>query len=59
MVEVRFARNDRRLASVTFLLPPTRAKLGALTRMGAVSEGEVPLDGALFRKYRLATSGEA
>ena len=50
-----FARGDARIPSVTFLLPPTRTKLGALARMGAHFEGEVTLDGALFRKYRLAT----
>ena len=50
-----FARDDPRIPSVTFLLPPTRTKLGALARMGARFEGEMTLDGALFRKYRLAT----
>ena len=50
-----FARGDARIPSVTFLLPPTRKKLGALKRLGAQSEGDVTIDGALFRKYRLAT----
>ncbi|MEM8572195.1 MAG: GNAT family N-acetyltransferase [Pseudomonadota bacterium] len=50
-----FARADARISSVTFLLPPTRTKLGALARMGARFEGEVALEGALFCKYRLAT----
>ncbi|WP_300056198.1 GNAT family N-acetyltransferase [uncultured Roseobacter sp.] len=50
-----FARSNARIPSVTFLLPPTRTKLGALARMGAEFEGEVTLDGALFRKYRLVT----
>jgi len=50
-----FARGDARIPSVTFLLPPTRTKLGALARMGARFEEEVTLDGALFRKFRLAT----
>lgn len=53
---MRFARNDARIPSVTFLLPPTRTKLGALARMGAKFEGDVRLDGALFRKYRLVTT---
>lgn len=52
-----FAQDDPRIGSVTFLLPPTRTKLGALARMGAVPEGEVTLDGARFRKFRLATNG--
>ena len=50
-----FAHADPRIPSVTFLLPPSRTKLGALARMGAEFEGEVTLGGALFRKYRLAT----
>ena len=50
-----FARGDARIPSVTFLLPPTRKKLGALKRLGAQAEGDVTIDGALFRKYRLAT----
>lgn len=53
---LEFARCDTRIPSVTFLLPPTRTKLGALTRLGAWFEGDVTLDGALFRKYRLLTS---
>ena len=51
-----FARADARIPSVTFLLPPTRTKLGALMRIGARFEGNVTLEGALFRKYRLPTS---
>ena len=50
-----FARGDARIPSVTFLLPPTRKKLGALKRLGAQAEGDVTIDGALFRKYRLVT----
>ena len=52
-----FAQDDPRIPSVAFLLPPTRTKLGALARMGAVPEGEVTLDGARFRKFRFATNG--
>ncbi|KJE33603.1 hypothetical protein UF64_17835 [Thalassospira sp. HJ] len=50
-----FARSDPRIASVTFLLPPTRSKLGALRRIGAVDEGTTFLHGACFRKFRLKT----
>ena len=50
------ARDDPLITSVTFLLPSTRTKLGALTRIGAIHEGEVTYDGALFRKYRLVTN---
>lgn len=50
-----FARADARIPSVTFLLPPSRTKLGALKRIGALFEGDVMLEGALFSKYRLVT----
>lgn len=53
---LEFARRDSRIPSVTFLLPPTRVKLGALARMGAEFEAEITYDGSLFRKYRLSTS---
>ena len=32
---IEFARNDERIPYVTFLLPPSRKNLGALTRIGA------------------------
>ena len=51
-----FAKADSRIPSVTFLLPPSRTKLGALLRMGAVREEDVTYDGALFKKYRLITN---
>ena len=50
-----FARADPRIASVTFLLPPSRRNLGALKRLGAHSEGDVKHAGAKFLKYRLQT----
>ena len=46
---------DARIPYVTFLLPPSRRNLGALTRLGARFVGEVTYDGARFRKYRLET----
>ena len=52
---LEIARGDDRIPSVTFLLPPSRTKLGALKRMGAEFEGEMTYDGELFRKYRLVT----
>ncbi|MEQ9257680.1 MAG: GNAT family protein [Roseovarius sp.] len=51
-----FARADPRIAEVTFLLPPSRRNLGALARLGARFEAEVEHDGAVFRRYRLATA---
>lgn len=52
---VAFARADRRIPFVTFLLPPSRRKLGALDRLGARFVGEVDNGGAIFLKYRMAT----
>lgn len=51
-----FARADARIPHVTFLLPPSRRKLGALGRLGAQLVGEVDYDGARFRKFRLETA---
>ncbi|MCB2137123.1 MAG: GNAT family N-acetyltransferase [Rhodobacteraceae bacterium] len=51
-----FACADPRIPFVTFLLPPSRRKLGALRRMGAKAEGSVNYDGATFLKYRLDTA---
>ncbi len=53
---IAFARADVRIPYVTFLLPPTRKKLGALKRIGAVSVGDVDYNGEKFLKYRLDTS---
>jgi hypothetical protein len=51
-----FARSDPRIPSVTFLLPPSRTKLGALKRMGAVFEKSVNYENETFRRFRLSTS---
>ncbi|MAQ81915.1 MAG: GNAT family N-acetyltransferase [Maritimibacter sp.] len=50
------ARQDPRIACVTFLLPPTRRHLGALARLGATYTGDVDHDGETFRRFRLTTS---
>ena len=50
-----FARADKRISSVTFLLPPSRTKLGALKRLGALYVGDVDYDGERFLKFRLET----
>lgn len=50
-----FARADRRIPAVTFLLPPSRQKVKALHRLGAALVGDVTYDGETFRKYRLDT----
>lgn len=50
------ARQDPRIDSVTFLLPPTRRHTGALLRLGAEQEGDVELHGERFQKFRLRLS---
>ncbi len=50
-----FARQDDRIPFVTFLLPPSRRNLGALSRMGATFVEEIDYKGATFFKYRLET----
>lgn len=50
-----FASADPRIDSVTFLIPPSRKKLGVLTRIGAEWVGDVEYAGAVFHQYRLDT----
>jgi hypothetical protein len=52
---IAFAVADERIPFVTFLLPPSRRKLGALARLGATCLGEIEHAGARFLKYRLDT----
>ena len=52
---IAFANADERIPFVTFLLPPSREKLGALSRLGAQFVGAVENEGAKFMKYRLDT----
>lgn len=49
------ARADPRIPFVTFLLPPSRRHLGALSRLGAREIGRVDYAGESFRKFRLET----
>ena len=52
---IEFAFSDERIPFVTFLLPPSRKKQGALKRLGAQFVDEIDYDGAKFLKYRLDT----
>lgn len=52
---IQFAIADERIPFVTFLLPPSRRRLGGLTRLGARFVEEVEHDGVPFLKYRLDT----
>ena len=53
---LRIAVADERIPFVTFLLPPSRKKLGALRRLGATAVGELDYQGACFLKFRLETA---
>lgn len=50
-----FARADKRMPFVTFLLPPSRKHLRGLDRLGARYVGDVAYEGEIFLKYRLDT----
>lgn len=50
-----FARSDRRIPFVTFLLPPSRKHFRWLERLGAAFVSEVDYAGSTFLKYRLDT----
>lgn len=52
---IKFAIADDHIPFVTFLLPPSRKKLGALDRLGARQVGEIEYDGEQFLKFRLET----
>jgi hypothetical protein len=52
---VAFARADSRIPYVTFLLPPSRKHLGALSRIGATACGKAASGGAEFLKFRMET----
>lgn len=52
---IEFARADPRISFVTFLLPPSRKNLGALTRGGAKFVENIEYEGATFLKYCLKT----
>ena len=55
-IALAFAKTDKRIPFVTFLLPPSRKNLGALARLGARFVCEVEHNGAHFLKYRLDTN---
>ncbi len=52
---IEFARGDPRIDFVTFLLPPSRKKFGALIKGGAKFVGTVEHQSTSFLKYRLET----
>ncbi len=52
---IRFALDDERISTVTFLLPHSRKKRGALARLGASFVGDVEFNGARFLKFKLDT----
>lgn len=52
---IALAVADTRIPYVTFLLPPSRKKLGALARLGARFVDEIEHERVKFLKYRLDT----
>ncbi|MGB0967895.1 MAG: GNAT family N-acetyltransferase [Halocynthiibacter sp.] len=52
---MEFAKHDKRIPYITFLLPPSRRNIGAVTRCGAVQTGEITYDGSQFLKFRVET----
>jgi len=52
---IHFALAHKHIPFVTFHLPPSRRKLGALARLGATFVDEVDIAGVRFLKYRLDT----
>lgn len=52
---ITFAKKDKRIPYVTFLLAPSRKNLRGLKRLGAHFVGEHQYEGMSFLKYRLDT----
>jgi len=52
---IEFAKADKKIPFITFLVPPSRNHLGGLARLGARFVGEVKYADTQFRKYRLDT----
>lgn len=50
---LRRAFEEMALTSVIVLLPPSRTRTRALTRLGFRADGELEIDGARFLRYRL------
>jgi hypothetical protein len=50
---IEFAKADPRIETMTFLLPRSRKKLGALSRGGAKFVANIEYGGEIFRKYSL------
>lgn len=50
---IAHAFNQMNLPSITILLPPSRPNTGAVARLGFVDDGQVTVDGEVFRRFRL------
>lgn len=53
---IEFALADKRIPFVTILLPLSRKKLGAISRLGAKFVDQIEHGGVKFRKFRLDTA---
>ncbi len=51
------AFNHMNLNTFTILLPPSRLKSKAITRLGFIEDGELKVDGEFFTRFRLTKSG--
>ncbi|WP_419905059.1 GNAT family N-acetyltransferase [Kiloniella sp.] len=47
------AFSQMNLNSITILFPPSRTNWKAITRMGFANDGEMTVDGELFKRFRL------
>jgi len=52
---INFAKDNKNIPFMTFLLPPSRTNLKGLNRLGATYLGKVDYEGTAFLKYRLET----
>ncbi|MEH6631577.1 MAG: GNAT family N-acetyltransferase [Halopseudomonas aestusnigri] len=50
------AFNQMGLSSITILFPPSRTNWKAITRMGFTDDGQLTVDGELFKRFRLNKS---
>jgi RimJ/RimL family protein N-acetyltransferase len=56
---LRRARSEFGFSSVMVLMPPSRTRLGALSRLGFVPDGETTIYGERFLRFRRTLESEA
>ncbi len=50
------AFNEMNLKSITVLLPPGRRNTKAITRLGFIDDGQLNINGVMFKRFRLIKS---